>query len=146
MSQPPHTSSRNKACLNTLIVVLTSTKGRNQPIKTPALATVSQSINRFSAPSIPRGHELYLTYGLSMWEAHVVQYDPIHLIWSGMWRSAFIVGTMEFIQARAGSRGWAHRLSWAFVFLDTKGTSGPFIIYHPFTDPQLDFVLSNLKL
>ena len=51
--QPPRTSSSDKACLNTLIVVLTSTKGRDLPAKTPTLETVSLSINH-SVPSILR--------------------------------------------------------------------------------------------
>ena len=37
----------------------------------------------------------------------------------------------------------------AFVFLETKRPNAPLIIYHSFTDPQLNFVdivLTNLKL
>ena len=53
-----HTSSRDKACLNTLIVVFTSTKGKVGLEITPTLATVSLSINRTSIKAgVVRCHE-----------------------------------------------------------------------------------------
>jgi hypothetical protein len=59
MCRAPHTSSRDKACLNTLIVEFTDTKGKDRPVTTPTLATVSLSINRLSFhvdQNISRGH------------------------------------------------------------------------------------------
>jgi hypothetical protein len=41
-----HTSSRDRACLNTLIVVFTSTNGRDRLATIPTLATVSLSVGR----------------------------------------------------------------------------------------------------
>ena len=41
------------------------------------------------------------------------------------------------------------RIKSAFIFPATKGTNTPLIIYHPFTDSQLNFIdvlLSDLKL
>ncbi len=43
-----HTSSSDKPCLNTLIVLFISTKGKDRPITTPTLATVSLWVNCFS--------------------------------------------------------------------------------------------------
>ena len=58
MCQVPHTSSRDKACLNTLIVVLSFTKGKVLPETIPTLATVSLSINRTSIKArVVRCHE-----------------------------------------------------------------------------------------
>ena len=56
---------------------------------------------------------------------------------------------LEVVQACAGSRGWIHGLSQPLFFSETKGANAPLIIYHPFTDSQLDFVdnlLTDLKL
>jgi len=48
MYRASHTSSRDKACLNSLIVVFLCTKGKVLRLTTPTLPTVSLSINRFS--------------------------------------------------------------------------------------------------
>ena len=48
MSITSHTSSSDKPCLKTLIVVFTSTKGKDRPIATPTLVTVSLWINCLS--------------------------------------------------------------------------------------------------
>jgi hypothetical protein len=56
--QVPHTSSRDKACLNTFIVVFTSTKGKVRPAIIPTLATVSLSIDCTSIKArVVRCHE-----------------------------------------------------------------------------------------
>ena len=52
------------------------------------------------------------------------------------------------VQDYAGSRGWMHGSSRP-SFLETKGANAPLIIYHPFTDSQLNFVnvlLTDLEL
>jgi hypothetical protein len=46
------TSSRESACLNTRIVVLTPTKGKDRPMIIPTLSTVSLWINSFQLASI----------------------------------------------------------------------------------------------
>src|SRR6266446_5936424 len=48
MCPTSHTSSSDRPCLNTLIAELLSTKGKDRPITTPTLATVSLWINCLS--------------------------------------------------------------------------------------------------